>query len=81
MSDALFTLDPPALVYRRPNTVPMHKMRCRECHKSKPINGGGANQEVEYAICHDCFTDTGRTGELARRGGVRDRELVYGDTP
>ena len=76
----LFELAPAALIYRRP-CPPMHKMRCRECHKTGAINGGGSTPAqldetggggYDYAVCNKCFSGN----QLARRAGIRGRDII-----
>jgi hypothetical protein len=83
--ETLFDIEPAALIYRRPNAVPLHKMRCRECHKRGAINGGGSagaphdptrGGGYDYAICQACFHDIGDVGERARRGGISGRPII-----
>lgn len=76
MSEPLFDLDPPALVYPVDTLTPMHRMRCRECHQRRPINGGGGSTEYRYAVCVDCSADRGEVGSRARRAGFGGRELL-----
>lgn len=75
---ALFDLAPApkALIYRQPCGVPLHTMRCRECHKRGPINGGGWHGDYCYAVCEHCFHDRGELGNLARRAGWAGREVI-----
>ncbi len=81
MSEGLFELPPAALIYRRPHGVPMMKMRCRDCHELRPINGGGSTPArhdgtggggYDYAVCEQCF----RTGEYGRKAGIAGRDLI-----
>ena len=75
----LFELAPAALVYRRP-CPPMHKMRCRECHKTGPIIGGGSTPAAgdetggdgyDYAVCKTC-----RGTDLGRRPSIHGRDII-----
>ena len=73
----LFDIEPAALIYTRESGVPLHEMRCRECHKrNKTVNGGGWGPDGQYMVCNDCFTDDGEVGMRARRGGWRGRDLI-----
>lgn len=73
----LFDVEPAALVYPAGLEVPMHRMRCRECHQRKPINGGGGvGGGAQYAVCRDCFTDDGEVGARARRPAWTGRDVV-----
>lgn len=87
LMDTLFDIDPPALIYRDP-CPPLHKLRCRDCHKTGTITGGGGaparldptgGDGYTYAICKTCSTADGRPGQLARTFGVHGRDIQVAD--
>lgn len=56
--NALFDIDPPALIYRGFAT-PDHKKRCRDCHQVKPFHSGflGSDESgkgCSYVVCREC---------------------------
>lgn len=82
MSDALFHLDPPALIYRGPDSIRATtvKARCRDCHELTGFWGGGTTPAAldetggggySYVVCKTC-ADT----NLGRRCGIRGRDLI-----
>ncbi|WP_143187124.1 hypothetical protein [Microbacterium sp. AR7-10] len=79
MSNALFELDPPALLYG--GDMPRPRALCRDCHQPTQFWAGGCRpardgqERYEYTLCKACSeTDLGRRHHAGR-------EIIWADVP